>query len=580
MKSTCLSLIAAFCFASLTNAQNLYSKKDPVRNTIVKTSENESGGVDVTVLKQRKAFELNQSGIIISGAETENLNQLFTYSYNTEGKLIGKVEDAYSLKGGEKKVGDLINSKAYQTISLANALDKYPELFKSSNTIFYKADIVQVSSYKSYFDPFSLNFSGKEDTKVFQPRHPNYETNKKMNTFSHNYLINHNLGNVTTYFGNKDMTKDKEKKFQYLQDYDFITYDFNKKIINKFNAKFKYSRYIYYTANVISEDDPTKNAGKVFVFYKARKKDGPELSMFDIIYTTNDGELIFQAETNLGCTDKYNMTIDIAFGNNERINFFGNTRIGEDVKVGIVSVNKDGSTNPKFINNPDLTANQQVLNIANGVKPAANRDALGPFAKAPSYKIGFDENFDVSVIKKMANSNYLICGQMRYEIPDPNAPEGSSTISGPKVFRYAEFICFQIAADLSIKKLYINDLPPIARKAPIKIIAESETQIAILLPVATSNNITPIKKMQTLRNIKMEDVSKYEYNVGFVPSILKINIETKEAKQETHAAKLIVNPNTICQYNSKSNTLFVPVSKMTEEQSIPLELSIFSNIIE
>ncbi len=556
------------------SSQELYNEEEPANFSLTSIEASDDGGVEVNVIKQRLAYTLNQTGMLVSGATNELINEYCTYSFDQEGSFKGQESVFYTNSGGDKNVGDITNHVSYSSISLVEMKTKYPELFKSDDYKVYKVNTVDVGTYTMNFDPYGLGYVGKENSKNFQPRHPNYEQNKKMYFFNHIYIINEELGNVTAFFGIKDLV-DKENKYNYMKDLDFVTYNFDNQIINQFNVKFEYRRNLIYSSNVISEEDPTKSIGKLFVFAKAGKKDGPDPSMFDVVYCSNTGELIFQLATKLGTIDKNRINIDMAFGTEDRVNLLVNSRIEDVLKVGIITLDKSGTTD-NLSTQAEMKAMTKNIPYNKSVGAAGNRSVLGTFASEPAYKFGFSEKYIVNGLKKLENGDYSIWGQMEYEIADPNAPAGTSTVTGPKVKRYAEFVCFQFGNDLKIKKVYVNDLPPAAVQASIKMISEKDRQLYFLLPVATNKAARTLKSQQKLMSQAMKPVTEYPASNLYAPELLKINLTDLDASAVTLSGKSMINPVEGYKYNSASNTLFIPcVVYQADNKPTLLEVGVF-----
>jgi hypothetical protein len=57
------------------NSQELFNEDEPANFSLVSVDVNDNGGVEVNVIKQRLAYTLNQTGMLVSGATNELINE-------------------------------------------------------------------------------------------------------------------------------------------------------------------------------------------------------------------------------------------------------------------------------------------------------------------------------------------------------------------------------------------------------------------------------------------------------------------------------------------------------------------------
>ena len=542
MKKTVLILVLIISAMSLWAQDALLLDKfddktiQPVQ--LIDITKDATGSYTVTLLKQITGQSLNTTGIFVSGTTTTIVNELQKLKFNTDGSFIDASSEYYSRDGGIKKTGDIYRNAEVSTVSLASIISKYPAIFKEDGYLRITSGISSATITEFEKDLYTLCYVQK-DSRTVRIMHPDQEAEKKSITYSQKYELDEQNGFITTFYGRRDFAN-KENKYNELKDYDFVTYNTKGDVVNRFNVKFPYPKQLDESFPVYSQSEPGKIIGKVFVFARAmlmgKKYSDPEKNNFDIVYCAPDGQLILHKTSKLGTVQKALIFLEGAYGDENSVKLFGNARVEDVLKAGVVELRKDGSEKVNYLTSDEIKANTVYIKDPKAIPVVESRDVLGMTNENAAYKWSLSSDFVIYGLARSGNGDMFLYGQNVYEVDDPKAaqPQPGSTamtsMSTPKLKKYAEFIAVQIGPDNMPRKFYISQMPVTGERAPLSAVSAGDGTMMISTPVAHLKMGDLQKAVWMFTSLDGKRLSANNLSYMYHPRINAIDPESGEAR--------------------------------------------------
>lgn len=477
---------------------------------------------NVNYWKPQKIGNLEFS--VMTGKNTQNFNRLSLYSLGLDGKLLGKVQQLYTVNGDNIITGDS-SSDLLDSYSMEEIQEEFPRVFNPTERYQYSY-LPNMAGFKRItykFDPYNASFF-PEESQILKMSQKNPEMQCRRDN---PYLIDSVNHVVTAIFG----IVDQSVKNNEFMSYEFTSYDRFDEISGTFTLNFQYPRMLLSQSTVFSTQT-NEPVGKMFIFenriFIRKKYADPEKNNFEVVYCDNNGNLIFHKTIKLTEHPKGSIYIHGAYGDGEFVNVHYNI-FAEEQQIAIAKFDYEGNVTMYNYPKSEFESVKEIISGESSSIFNLSRAQLSQLSQKPGLNWGLGGKF-ILLGAKQLESELIVYGQMVYSIDDPDyvvpiGPDGRPITSFPpatKIKLYGEMVFFRYKNDHELQKAYIQEFQLEKEPHFIKLIDNHVNSASFYVPISGALVLDTFHSVRTMNDESNIGHTGYAFKNFYFPLIINI----------------------------------------------------------